>query len=199
MDDEKKIDIVLEEYKTLRNEIQSRAQNQFLSISVSTIAVGALIGIFLQNTINNSPGSFTWSYILLIITWVLTVFGTIWVDNVEAVIKIGMFIGEEIEKKKIPLLTEEKPEKLLTWQTSINEKYIKGDIPYIINFVALIYFILPSIIAIVAFIYYLFFYFAKQLSLLSLSLVISLAFIHSLLVIWLIYKWIQSLKKMSHK
>lgn len=188
MNDEKKIDIVLEEYKTLRNETQSRSQKQFFSISASLIAVGTLVGIFLQNTINNSP-------ILLIIPWILTVFGIIWVDNAEAIRRIGKFIGEEIEKKKIPLLTEEKPEKLLTWQTSINEKYSKSnirDIPYLIIFVPLIYFILPSIIAIVVFI-------SSSIKLLSLSLVISFTFIHSLLVIWLIYKWIQSLKKMSHK
>lgn len=183
MNNEKKVDIVLEEYKALRAETQSRSQKQFFSVSASIIAVGTLIGIFLQNTATNYP-------IILIIPWVLTVFGIYWVDNAESIRGIGKFIGDEIEKNKIPSLTGEDAKNLLTWQTSVNEKYIDGDIrdiPYIIIFIPLVYFILPSVIAIIAFIYC-----AKQLSLIA---IFSVVFINSLLVGCLIYQLVGSFKR----
>lgn len=179
MSNNKKIDIIIAEYQTLRNEQLSRSSKQFHSITASITAVVVLLGFFIKNTEYYFP-------ILLLIPWILVYFGIIWVDHSGAISFIGNFIAKEIENKKIPYLTNENPQNLLTRETFIHENRGHPKTTSIRIAIPIFYFILPSIIAISAFLY-----FSCQLNLSIICLII----IDSLLILLLIFYWIKALQK----
>ena len=108
---EKKVDLIIAEYNTLRDEISARSNKELISITISISAVSAIIGVISINYIAGYNLS-----ILLIIPWILSFFGYIWLDHSKSISFIGDFIYKEIENKKISTLFTDEKFNYLSWE-----------------------------------------------------------------------------------
>jgi hypothetical protein len=153
---EKKVDLIIAEYNTLRDEISARSNKELISITISISAVSAIIGVISINYIAGYNLS-----ILLIIPWILSFFGYIWLDHSKSISFIGDFIYKEIENKKISTLFTDEKFNYLSWESSL-QKEIKDVrkktlffwISRKSTFVPLFYFIIPSIFSLIVFFVY---------------------------------------------
>jgi cation transporter-like permease len=135
-----KVQVLLAEYSSLRQEIQRRTRYQLYSVTASIIAVGGLLSI-----ISAEPDKF--AVFLIIIPWVLSVFGIIWLDHSHGIHLIGLYIREEIEGKLPRLLSPGEPESSpIGWETYLHKR--RGEsrlLGYIDILLPAIYFLLPSL------------------------------------------------------
>ena len=143
--DKDKLQAIISEYQALREEINRRTRYQMYCITVSVIGVGTLIGVIAGSPIAFSP-------ILLVIPWLLSVFGIIWSDHSHGIHLIGLYIRNEIEGKKLPMLFGSSDIRWIGWESYMHER--RGKTPlvgYIITVLPLCYFFLPSVASLVAY------------------------------------------------
>ena len=136
---------VISEYQMLRGEIQRRSTDQMHCLMASVASVGALISLTAQN-----PNKY--SLILIVIPWILAVFGIIWLDHNRSIFLLGQYIRDEIEGKKLPKLLGSSEIRWMGWQHYISREREKKQSPsYIVSVLPFIYFIIPSIVCVVAY------------------------------------------------
>jgi len=141
MDNEDRIRWLIAEYQELRKEIERRSKEQFLCISGSIITLGSVLGLILKDLS-------TYSLLLISVPWILTIFGTIWLDHAHHISLLGSYLREKIEYQ-INLLNYQNN---IGWQSHKSSQR-KSKLPsFIISLLPFIYFILPPIICIVAYI-----------------------------------------------
>ena len=139
-----KVQAILAEYATLREEIGRRSTHQLLAVTGSLISAGTLLGI-----ISGDPAKF--GALLLVIPWVLSVFGITWLDHAEGIHLIGLYI-REIESKKLPGLLMSDEGSTIGWETYLHTLRAQAPLLGYINLILpLVYFFLPSIVALVAY------------------------------------------------
>jgi len=142
-----KLQAIISEYQALREEIQRRSTDQMHCVVASIVSVGALISLIAQNPLKYSP-------VLIVIPWILAVFGIIWLDYNRSIFLLGQYIRDEIEGKKLPALLESSEIKWIGWQHYISEKREKWQLPsYIVFILPFLYFIIPSIVCVIAYAY----------------------------------------------
>ena len=111
---QEKVRLILAEYRELSKESDTRGRAQTIAVTSAFVAMGTIVGI-----IFNNPNDFT--PLLIVIPWILSVLGIIWLDNAHAIALIGMYIRDEIEAKKIPSIFSAPEELILEWQN-----YLRG-------------------------------------------------------------------------
>lgn len=139
--------ILLTEYTTLKAEIHGRSRDQLLCIINSLIACGALC-----TAIAISDGKL--SFLILIIPWILSIFGILWCDHHSAIHYIGAYLRKiENEEFKLLLNCQDFPT-YKGWENWINvverERRKKTKyylIPFLHKVLPIIYFSLPSVFA----------------------------------------------------
>lgn len=139
-----KVQAILAEYAALREEIGWRSTHQFLAVTGSLISVGTIVGI-----IPGNPETF--SALLLVIPWVLSVFGIIWLNHADRIHLIGLYI-RKIESEKLCGLLISDEGSTIGWETCLNTR--RAQIPLLGNINLILpffYFFLPSIVALVAY------------------------------------------------
>lgn len=171
---------VLSEYAKLRDEIDRRSRDQLYCVTVSVIAVGTIAGIVIRNPEDNH-------ILLLVIPWILTVFGILWLDLANGISKLGRYIKHDMEEKKIRQLLG--PGDWLGWQKFIFNATKKRRM-FIEFFLPLFYFILPLIFVFVLFCLR----FPDQLTRFLLALTIAF---YSVLIGTLIWKWTQAMDRVK--
>jgi len=141
-----KLQAIISEYQALREEIQRRSTDQMHCVVASVVSVGALISLIAQNPLKYSP-------VLIVIPWILAVFGIIWLDYNRSIFLLGQYIRDEIEGKKLPALLESSEIKWIGWQHYISEKREKWKLTsYIVFILPFLYFIIPSIVCVIAYV-----------------------------------------------
>lgn len=169
---------VLAEYATLREEIGRRGRAQLYIVTVSLIAVGSLLGI-----ISSAPNAL--APLLLTIPWVLSASGIIWLDHSHGIHLIGLYIREEIEGEKLPRLFGSGIGATIGWETSLHAQRGRAHfLGHIIILLPLVYFLLPSVVTLIA--YYLLAFTdatrlprALEMSLMGMGLILMLALLYS--------------------
>jgi len=137
---------VLSEYQTLREEIQRRSNNQLLCVTASTASVGVLIGFISGDII-------TRSFLLLVVSWILAVFGIMWLDHNIRIFELGRYIKDKIEEKKLKAIFKSSNIKWIGWEHYLSDKRKKSLLrSFIVAVFPLIYFIVPSIISVIFYI-----------------------------------------------
>ena len=140
-----KLQAIISEYQTLNEEIQRRSTDQMHCVVASVISVGALIALVAQDPTKYSP-------VLIVIQWILAVFGIIWLDHSHQIFELGWYIKDEIEGKKLPRLFESSEINWVGWQHYLSEKRKKWPFPsYIVSILPFLYFVIPSIVCIIAY------------------------------------------------
>ena len=69
-----KMAAIIAEYSSLREEISNRSKDQLVCVTGSVTAVSVLLGVIAAN-----PGRY--SGLLIVMPWILSVFGIIWCDH----------------------------------------------------------------------------------------------------------------------
>jgi hypothetical protein len=142
MDNENRITWLITEYQELRKEIERRSKEQFLCVSGSIIALGSVVGFIAKSPLIYSP-------LLIIVPWILAIFGIIWVDHAHHISLLGSYIREKIENQ-INLLDYQGD---IGWQSHIKSFRGKSKLPsFIVCLLPFLYFIFPSINCIFAYI-----------------------------------------------
>ncbi len=141
-----KIRAVIAEYNALRQEIGRRSTDQLICVTGSVTAVGALLSVIASN-----PPQYTG--LLIVIPWVLSIFGIIWCDHAHGLHLVAQYIREEIEQTKLPNLFSEKKKlamlSTIGWESRLHDKRKKNNMLSVINPVLpIIYFFIPSCISI---------------------------------------------------
>ena len=168
-----KLKVVLMEYQKHRDEIERRSKEQFLSVAVAIGSISTIIGLASRNSDNY--------FLFLLIPWILSIFGIVWLDNAIGILKLNIHIKNEIENRKMKIIFGDNKEQLLNWETSL---HIKGRLSLIELFIPLIFFILPSIAVIWIFIKT----FYNQLSFSNLTLIL---LFYPTLIVLLLWKLTQ--------
>ena len=83
---------LIAEYQELRKEMDRRAKDQFICISGSLISLGSILAFVSKNPSIYSP-------LLIIVPWILAIFGFIWTDHSHHIFLLGSYIREIIENK----------------------------------------------------------------------------------------------------
>lgn len=138
---------IITEYQEMRKEIRRRSNEQFICITGSIISLGSTLVFISKNPSTYYP-------LLIIVPWILTIFGVIWNDHSHSIFLLGSYIREKIENQVNELSGYKEH---IGWQNYIHE--IRMDLEkrakkpsFIVWCLPLIYFILPSISCIVAYI-----------------------------------------------
>jgi hypothetical protein len=107
--EKEKIQILLDEFKALREEISRRSKDQLSLIQMNITAIGVILG-FVISSVKDSR-------VLLIIPLVSSVLGIIYLDNAEAIQHIGRFIQRQIKPAMFAIVRQELPD---------YESYVRG-------------------------------------------------------------------------
>lgn len=192
MDKEVKYQIqwLIAEYQELRKEINRRSKEQFVCITASIVALGTLVGILSQNLSKFYP-------LLILISWILTVFGFIWTDHSKQIFLIGSYIRETIESR-INQFTNFDSKNAIGWEHQIQKirKELKeqGEKPApIISSLPFIYFIIPSFVIILTYIILRLFPQVKLEYELPILIEVSLIFIGFFFIYGLLSSWKKAL------
>jgi hypothetical protein len=148
MSEEKPIQFLLKELELCYAEISRRSQDQFRSVIAALAAIGTVVGLvseFTDSLVN----------LLAAVPWVHAVLGYIWVDNSFAIFRQGEYIRRILE----PELRRQAGLPSIGHLKFVGESRIRsrqfGEKPSLIShYFPLIFFIFPSILAMVAFIAY---------------------------------------------
>lgn len=154
------IQIILLQYAKLREEIYGRSRDQLLCIINSLLASGGLC-----TAIALSKGKF--NFLVLIIPWILTVFGILWCDHHKAIHYIGSYL-KRIENKEFTNLIlsnnyfsnyvgwEQWFDDLTRSQKEIPKKFKnipKKSITFMYQILPVFYFLVPSILSLCFYLY----------------------------------------------
>lgn len=138
---------IIAEFQEIRKEITRRSNEQFICITGSIVALGSTLVFISKNPSTYYP-------LLIIVPWILTIFGFIWNDHSQHIFFLGSYIREKIEKQINELIIYKEK---MGWQHYIHE--IRLDLEkeakkpsFIVWSLPLIFFILPSITCILAYI-----------------------------------------------
>lgn len=128
---------LIAEYIELRKEIDRRSREQFFCLTGSMLAMSGVLGLIVKN-----PQSY--ASLLMVIPWLLSVFGVIWSDHANHIGKLGRYIRTSEQ-----LINELSPHIL----TESGWHFFKDEIQHV-NWIArlipFLFFIAPSVAAIVA-------------------------------------------------
>lgn len=176
---------LITEYQEVRKEIERRSKEQFICITGSIISLGSTLAFISKDPSIYSP-------LLIIIPWILTIFGFIWTDHSHHIFLLGAYIRENIESQ-INQITNSQNK--IGWAHYIHNerqklKSINKKPSFIVWFLPLLYFILPSISCIIAYIFMRFGNIAK----LPIPIEISLLVIGVIFIICLIISWFRAAK-----
>lgn len=137
---EYKMQAMLAEYNTLRTEIQyfNERQNHLLQFHITVLT--AIVGLAVTNTIS--------SWIILFIPIESSIFGLWYNNNLLAIMGIGAYIRDNIEKEIRQTLGETH---IMRWETSRRKQYILASTKQGINYRHLIIltFGIPSILCLI--------------------------------------------------
>ena len=142
-----KINWLVAEYQELRKEIDRRSKEQFVCIAGSVAFLGSVLAFVAKDLSKYSP-------LLIIVSWILCVFGSLWLDHAHHIFMLGSYIRSKIETQinKIAQYQE-----IIGWQHYMHG--IRGDLkkekqkPSIITyFLPLLYFIFPSVTCLITYV-----------------------------------------------
>ena len=174
---------LIAEYQEIRKEIERRSKEQFICITASIISLGSTLVFISKNPSVYYP-------LLIIIPWILTIFGFVWTDHSHHIFLLGAYIREKIESQinEITIFKDK-----IGWQHHIQDmclklKEEKKKPSFIVWLVPLIYFMLPSVSCIVT---YGFMRFAKFTKL-PIPIEVVLLVIGVTLIICLIISWFRA-------
>ena len=83
---------LITEYQEIRKEIERRSKEQFICITGSIVSLGSILVFISKNSSVYYP-------LLIIIPWILTIFGLIWTDHSHHIFLLGSYIRERIERQ----------------------------------------------------------------------------------------------------
>jgi hypothetical protein len=137
---------LMTEYQEMRKEIDRRSKEQFICITGSIISLGSTLAFISKNPSAYSP-------LLIIVPWILTIFGFIWTDHAHHIFLIGSYIREKIESQ---INQNQIFKDNMGWQSYIQNtrKEIQGKKKkpsFIVWLLPLVYFIVPSISCIITY------------------------------------------------
>ncbi len=136
--DESRIKALTVEYSALKAEIRGRSRDQLLCVTAAFVAVGTLFSVGVQSESH---------ILLLLLPWVLGIFGTIWCDHDHWIHYIARYIEKKIEPVMLP--------NDLGWETYIAKRR-PPDSPGAINkILPSIFFIFPSVCAYIGYFFFL--------------------------------------------
>jgi len=171
---------LITEYQEIRKEIERRSKEQFICITGSIVSLGSILVFISKNPSTYYP-------LLIIIPWILTIFGLIWTDHSHHIFLLGSYIRERIESQiNQTAIFKDK----IGWQHHIqnirlklNDKKKKPAL--LVWLLPFVYFILPSITCIITYIFMRFGKIAKlPISIEILLILIGIIFIISLIISW---------------
>ena len=176
---------LMNEFVEMRKEIERRSKEQFICLTASITSLGITLVFISHNPKVYSP-------LLIIIPWILTIFGIIWTDHSHHIFLIGDYIRDKIESKIKEITSSEDD---IGWQhfkqhVEYISKGMKGKSAFIVRILPVIYFILPSISCIIAYCFMRFLNLAK----LPLPIEITLLLIGVILTVCLITSYYRALK-----
>ena len=176
---------LITEYQEVRKEIERRSKEQFICITGSIISLGSTLAFISKDPSIYSP-------LLIIIPWILTIFGFIWTDHSHHIFLLGTYIRGNIESQMNQIATSQNK---IGWQHYIQNKRqelksVSKKPSFIVWLHPLLYFILPSISCIIAYIFMRFGNIAK----LPIPIEISLLAIGVIFIIFLIISWFRATK-----
>jgi hypothetical protein len=176
---------LITEYQEIRKEIERRSKEQFICITGSIISLGSTLAFISKDPSIYSP-------LLIVIPWILTIFGFIWTDHSHHIFLLGTYIRENIESQMNQITTSQNK---IGWQHYIQNKRqelksVNKKPSFIVWLLPLLYFILPSISCIIAYICMRFGNIAK----LPIPIEISLLIIGVIFIICLIISWFRAAK-----
>ncbi|MFQ5963160.1 MAG: hypothetical protein ACE5KZ_02640 [Candidatus Scalinduaceae bacterium] len=176
---------LITEYQEIRKEIERRSKEQFICITGSIISLGSTLAFISKDPSIYSP-------LLIIIPWILTIFGFIWTDHSHHIFLLGTYIRENIESQINQITTSQNK---IGWSHYIQNirqelKSVNKKPSFIVWLLPLLYFILPSISCIIAYIFMRFGNIAK----LPIPIEISLLIIGVIFIICLIISWFRAAK-----
>jgi len=131
--------VVIAEFNALKDEIKARTTGQLYCVTASIASVATVVGFVIKNPV-------VYAKFLPIVPWILTIFGIIWCDHDRSIARLGKYIKEEMEEKKIPRLTNNKQFALLNWETYCIKNKPRFNLgPARIEFlIPVLFFIFPS-------------------------------------------------------
>ncbi|WP_162937526.1 hypothetical protein [Indioceanicola profundi] len=103
-DKSQQIDIIMEEFKALRNEILFRASTQLNIIKLNITAMGLIAGAYFTKT------DLFYNRILFLIPVISPILGLLWLDNATSITNIGNFIQKDIKSDIKHILGKEIPD-----------------------------------------------------------------------------------------
>nr|MBL0702037.1 hypothetical protein [Desulfobacterales bacterium] len=150
-----KIKFLLAEYQEPTKEINRRSKEQFLCIAGSIPSLGSVLAFIAKDPLKYSP-------LLIIVPWILCIFGLLWTDHAHHIFRIGAYIRDKIETQFNEIAQYQK---IMGWQHYLhsnqdnptNEKRDdqeneKRKPSFITYYLPLLYFVLPSLICMLAYI-----------------------------------------------
>jgi hypothetical protein len=97
-------EFIRSEFTALRTEIDRRSSEQFLYLSLSVTAAGALAAVALGD-----KGEAGKEWILLIVPFLSSILGFLWLDHDRTILAIGSYIAEHLWPSDLPSFEREKP------------------------------------------------------------------------------------------
>jgi hypothetical protein len=142
-----KINWLATEYQELRKEIDRRSKEQFVCIVGSIASLGSVLAFVAKDASKYSP-------LLIIVPWILCVFGFIWTDHAHQIFRLGSYIRNKIESQVNNLA---KYQEVIGWQCYVHNirdelKKKNRQSSLITYFLPLLYFIFPSVICLIAYV-----------------------------------------------
>jgi hypothetical protein len=169
------MDWIIAEYQELRKEINRRSKEQFICIAGSIASLGSVLAFIAKDAAK-------YSALLIIVPWILCVFGFIWTDHARHIFLQGSYIRNKIEKQ-VNLIAGYSD--TMGWQSYVfeirNHLAEKKNKPSLVTYLLpLIYFLFPSIICLITYIIMSFTVFkrlpiAVEVALLSVGIILLIA------------------------
>lgn len=114
--------MVLAEYAVARDEIAKRSDAQHLIENLTITAAGTIIGVIIANQADSS--------LLLLVPFVTSVFGMIWIDHAQVISRIGTHIRDHLAPLAVEISGEPR---VMRWESvRLPQKY--GAFYYVARF-----------------------------------------------------------------
>lgn len=152
------LQIIFEEYKALRAEIQRRSRDQLTCVQTSLVSIGTLTGVVTSDIQQ-------FKILLLIAPWILLTLGSLWCDHHSTIHDIGKYIKNlelALKQSTITFQVIKSNDQLIKldnwgWETTFSKvrkekrEKILGPFTFLDNLLPLFYFLIPSILSIIAY------------------------------------------------
>ena len=186
------LQIILEEYKALKAEIQRRSQDQLVCVRISLTSIGILSGLATSSTIQ-------FDNLLLIAPWIFLTLGILWCDHHTIIHDIGFYLQKlelRIKTLKSSRISEFIKSEDWGWETFLSKKInnrteiIFGRLTLLKNLLPIFYFFIPSVVSFL--IYGIYWSIAKNFSPLRILLIISIFLLYCFLTLIFFLSWKQA-------